>query len=220
MTRRFRDRAEAGWLLARHLTHYAGRADVLILALPRGGVPVAFVVAQTLHAPLDVLVVRKLGVPRQVELAMGAIATGGVRVLNDEVVSELHIPQAEIDRVAAAEQAELERRERAYRGGRPAPIVRGRAVILIDDGLATGTTMRAAIAAVRAQRPARLIVAVPVAAVESLAELRPLVDELVWVSAPEPFDAIGRWYENFAPTSDSEVCGLLARIAEPQTPAP
>lgn len=221
MIHRFRDRAAAGQLLARRLAHYADRPHVLILALPRGGVPVAFAVAQALHAPLDVLVVRKLGVPRQVELAMGAIASGGVRVLNDEVVNELRIPQAVIDSVAAAEQAELERRERAYRGGRAAPTIRGRTIILIDDGLATGATMRAAIAAVRAQHPAKLAVAVPVAAADSLAALRPLVDDLVWVLVPEPLDTIGRWYQDFAATSDAEVCGLLARAAEPRrSPAP
>jgi predicted phosphoribosyltransferase len=215
MIRRFRDRAEAGRLLADRLAHYAGRPHMLILALPRGGVPVAFAVAQALRAPLDVLVVRKLGVPRQVELAMGALATGGVRVLNSEVVNVLCIPQAVIDSVAATEQAELERREQAYRGGRLAPAIRGRTIILIDDGLATGTTMRAAIAAVRAQQPAQLVVAVPVAATDSLAALRPLVDGLTWVIAPEPLTSIGRWYQDFAATSDAEVCGLLARAAEP-----
>jgi putative phosphoribosyl transferase len=155
------------------LAAYAGRSDVLILALPRGGVPVAFQVAQALRAPLDILVVRKLGLPGQEELAMGAIAAGGVRVLNDEVVDTLRIPDEVIDRVAAREQAELERRERVYRDGRPAPVVRDQTVILVDDGLATGMTMRAAIVAVRAQRPDKLVVAVPVAARESLAALRP-----------------------------------------------
>jgi len=213
MSRRFRDRAEAGRLLADRLTPYAGRADVLILALPRGGVPVAFEVARKLRAPLDILVVRKLGLPGQEELAMGAIAAGGVRVLNDEVVEDLRVPATVIDRVTASEHAELERRERVYRGDRPAPVLRDQTVILVDDGLATGTTMRAAIAAVRAQRPARLVVAIPVAATESLAALRPLVDALVWVIAPEPFDALGLWYEDFTPTTDAEVCALLARDA-------
>jgi putative phosphoribosyl transferase len=211
MIHRFRDRAEAGRCLARLLTRYADRADVFILALPRGGVPVAFAVAQALRAPLDVLVVRKLGLPGQEELAMGAIAAGGIRVLNDDVVDALRIPQVVIDRVTASEHAELERRERVYRGDRPAPVLRGQTVVLVDDGLATGTTMRAAIVAVRAQRPAQLVVAVPVAAAESLAALRPLVDALVWVIAPEPFDALGLWYEDFAPTTDAEVCALLAR---------
>jgi putative phosphoribosyl transferase len=213
MSRRFRDRAEAGQRLAQLLAAFADRPDVFVLALPRGGVPVAFTVAQALHAPLDVLVVRKLGLPGQEELAMGAIAAGGVRVLNDEVVDGLRVPDTTIDRVTAREQAELERRERVYRGGRPAPVLRDQTVILVDDGLATGTTMRAAIAAVRAQRPARLVVAIPVAAAESLAALRPLVDALVWVIAPEPFYALGLWYEDFAPTTDAEVCALLARGA-------
>jgi putative phosphoribosyl transferase len=213
MLRRFRDRSEAGQLLAGLLARYAGRSNVLILALPRGGVPVAFAVAQALHAPLDILVVRKLGLPDQVELAMGAIASGGVRVLNDEVVDALHIPQDVIDGVAAREQAELERRDRVYRADRPAPVLRDQTVILVDDGLATGTTMRAAVAAVRAQRPARLVVAIPVAAAESLVALRPLVDALVCVIAPQPFYAIGLWYEDFAPTSDAEVCALLAQVA-------
>jgi putative phosphoribosyl transferase len=219
MIRRFRDRAEAGRLLAGWLAAYAGRSDVLVLALPRGGVPIAFAVAQALDARLDILLVRKLGLPGQEELAMGAIAAGGVRVLNDEVVDALHIPDDVIDRVAASEQSELERRERVYRGGGPAPIVRDQAVILVDDGLATGTTMRAAIAAVRAQRPAKLVVAVPVAASESIAALRPLVDALICVIAPDPFYAIGLWYEDFAPTTDAEVCALLAQTARAPRPA-
>lgn len=218
MLRRFRDRAEAGQRLAQLLASFANRPDVLVLALPRGGVPVAFAVAQAVHAPLDVLVVRKLGLPGQEELAMGAIATGGVRVLNDEVVDEMRIPPSVIDRVTASEQAELERRARVYRGGRPAPVLRDQTVILVDDGLATGTTMRAAIAAVRDQRPARLIVAIPVATAESLVALRPLVDALVYVIAPEPFYALGMWYEDFAPTTDSEVCALLAHDTRARQP--
>jgi predicted phosphoribosyltransferase len=220
MNRRYRDRAEAGRLLAQLLMRYAGRSDVLVLALPRGGVPIAYAVAQALCAPLDVLVVRKLGVPSQPELAMGAIAAGGVRVLNDEVVEELRIPQDAIARAAVGEQLELERRERVYRRGRPAPMICGQIVILVDDGLATGTTMHAAIAAVRTQHPARLVVAVPVGASDSLAALRPLVDDLVCVIASKRLDAIGRWYENFAPTSDAEVCGLLARGASIASQAP
>ena len=219
MIRRFRNRAEAGRLLARLLMPYAGRADVLILALPRGGVPVAFEVARMLGAPLDILVVRKLGLPDQEELAMGAIAAGGVRVLNDEVVDALRVPDDIIDRVTASEQAELERRERVYRGDRPAPVLRDQTVMLVDDGLATGTTMRAAIAAVRAQRPAQLVVAIPVAAAESLAALRPLVDALICVTAPEPFYALGLWYEDFAPTTDAEVYALLARAAPLNAPS-
>ena len=214
MIRRFQDRAQAGQLLARLLAQYADRSDVLVLALPRGGVPVAFEVAQALHAPLDVMLVRKLGLPGQEELAMGAIASGGVRVLNDEVVDELGLSPAVIDRVAAREQAELDRRERLYRGDRPAPALRDQTVILVDDGLATGTTMRAAIAAVRAQGPAHLVVAVPVAASESLAAIRPQVDALVCVIAPEALYAIGLWYHDFSQTSDAEVCALLKRAAE------
>jgi putative phosphoribosyl transferase len=214
MIRRFRDRVEAGKLLARELAKYADRSDVLILALPRGGVPVAFEVAQALHAPLDVMLVRKLGLPGQEELAMGAIASGGVHVLNDEVVDELGLSPGVIDQVAAREHAELERRERVYRGDRPAPELRDQTVILIDDGLATGTTMRSAIAAVRAQRPAYLAVAVPVAARESLAALRPLVDALICVIAPASLYAIGLWYEDFSQTTDAEVCALLQRAAE------
>jgi putative phosphoribosyl transferase len=218
MIRRFRDRAEAGRRLAQLLAAYADSSDVLVLGLPRGGVPVAFEVAQALHAPLDILVVRKLGVPGQEELAMGAIAAGGVHVLNDDVVQELRIPRHVIERVAASEHAELERRERVYRAGRPAPALRHQRVILVDDGLATGTTMRAAIAAVHAQRPAQLIVAIPVATAESVAALRPLVDALLWVIAPEPFYALGLWYENFAPTPDAEVCALLERGARALAP--
>ncbi|HEU5100435.1 MAG TPA: phosphoribosyltransferase family protein [Roseiflexaceae bacterium] len=219
MLRRFHDRADAGRLLAQQLMNYAGRSDVLILALPRGGVPVGFAVAQALQAPLDVVVVRKLGVPHQPELAMGALAMGGVRVLNDEVVTELRIARDAINRVAEREQAELERRERVYRRGRPAPLVRGRVVILVDDGLATGTTMHVAVAAVRTQQPAWLLVAVPVAASDSVAALGPLVDDLVWVIAPKQLYAIGRWYENFAPTTDVEVCDLLERSATLPTQA-
>jgi putative phosphoribosyl transferase len=214
MIRRFHDRRAAGRVLARRLAAYIDRADVLVLALPRGGVPVAFEVARALHAPLDILVVRKLGLPGQEELAMGAIAPGGVRVLNDEVVDALDMPPQIIDRVTAAEQAELERRERVYRAGRPAPVLRDRIVIIVDDGLATGTTMRAAIAAVRAQQPAKLVVAVPVAAAESLAALRPLVDELIWVIAPEPFYALGLWYDDFTQTTDADVCGLLEQAEQ------
>lgn len=167
----FRDRADAGRQLAEQLTAYADQPDVLILALPRGGVPVAYEVARALHAPLDVFLVRKLGVPGHEELAMGAIATGGVRVLNEEVVSGLHIPETVLDAAAAGEQRELERRERAYRDGRPTPKVRGHTVILVDDGLATGSTMRAAVAALRQQQPARIVVAVPVGAVETCSQL-------------------------------------------------
>ena len=209
----FRDRADAGRHLAARLTAYANRPDVLVLALPRGGVPVAYEVAESLHAPLDVFLVRKLGVPGYEELAMGAIATGGVLVLNREVVQQLHIPYEVIDAIAARERQELERRERAYRGDRPAPSVRGRTVILVDDGLATGSTMRAAIAALRQQQPARIVVAVPVAAPSTCEEFQAEVDEVVCAVTPEPFTAVGFWYEDFSQTTDAEVRDLLDRAA-------
>jgi putative phosphoribosyl transferase len=205
----FRDRTEAGRALARRLTAYADRSDVIVLALPRGGVPVAFEVAKALKAPLDIFVVRKLGVPGHEELAMGAIASGGVRVINDDVMDHLGLPGAVIDAIAAKEEKELARRERAYRGMRPAPDVRERTVILVDDGLATGSTMRAAAAALRKQHPARLIVAVPVAASQTYQEFRTEVDEIVCGETPEPFMGVGRWYHDFSQTSDEEVHRLL-----------
>lgn len=208
----FRDRAEAGLALAGILeADYGGRPDVLVLALPRGGVPVGFEVARSLGAPLDVFLVRKLGVPGREELAMGAIASGGVRVLNDEVVRALRIPESALAAAEADERAELARRERAYRDDLPPPEVRGRTVILVDDGLATGTTMRSAVAALRALGPARLVVAVPVAAAETCAALRPEVDEVVCAATPEPFRAVGLWYHDFTQTTDEEVRMLLAR---------
>ncbi|HEU0080212.1 MAG TPA: phosphoribosyltransferase [Longimicrobiaceae bacterium] len=208
---RFADRAEAGRLLAGALREYAGRPDVVVLALPRGGVPVAYEVARALGAPLDVFLVRKLGVPGPEARALGAIASGGVRVLNPEVVGALGIPGRAIDAVAAREGEELERRERAYRGERPPPEVRGRTVVLVDDGLATGSTMRAAVAALRIQGPARLVVAVPVGAAESCDALRGEVDDLVCTATPEPFYAVGLWYRDFSQTTDGEVRELLAR---------
>ncbi|WP_029214532.1 phosphoribosyltransferase [Kallotenue papyrolyticum] len=211
----FRDRYDAGRRLAQRLMSYAGRSDVLVLALPRGGVPVGYEVARALGAPLDVLVVRKLGVPGHEELAMGAIATGGIRVTYDEVVHELGIPQEVIDAVTAREQRELLRREQAYRDGRPPPQVRGKTVILVDDGLATGTTMRAAAMALRQQAPARIIVAVPVAAPGSTRQLVGLVDGVVTLLQPEPFYGVGLWYQDFTQTSDEEVRALLARAAAP-----
>jgi predicted phosphoribosyltransferase len=216
---RFRDRFEAGRVLASRLMKYAGRPDVLVLALPRGGVPVAYEVARALHAPLDVFLVRKLGVPGHEELAMGAIASGGVRVLNDEVVNVLRIPDEEIDAVAAEEERELGRREQAYRDGRPAPDVRGKVAILIDDGLATGSSMRAAVAALRQQRPARVVVAVPVGAAQTCAEFQDEADEAVCARTPEPFYAVGLWFEDFTQTTDEEVHELLQRAAEEQAPA-
>jgi len=200
--------------LAAQLTDYANRPDVLVLALPRGGVPVAYEVAKALRAPLDIFLVRKLGVPGHEELAMGAIATGGVRVLNEDVMRYISISDAAIDAVAAKEQRELERREQLYRGDRPAPDVKGQTVILVDDGLATGSTMRAAAAALRQQKPARIVVAVPVSAVQTCDEYRMGVDEIVCAVTPEPFHAVGMWYEDFSQTTDEEVRELLARAAD------
>jgi erythromycin esterase-like protein/adenine/guanine phosphoribosyltransferase-like PRPP-binding protein len=203
-------------VLAEKLAAYANRPDVLVLALPRGGVPVAYEVARALGAPLDVFLVRKLGVPGYEELAMGAVATGGVRVLNEEVVEGLRIPDHVIDAVAAEEQRELARRERVYRGGRPAPDVRGRTVILVDDGLATGATMHAAVKALRRQQPARIVVAVPTASPETCEALRAEVDDVICAITPEPFLAVGRWYEDFSQTTDQEVRDLLAQRARPE----
>ncbi|MDX6710642.1 MAG: putative phosphoribosyl transferase [Blastocatellia bacterium] len=209
----YRDRTDAGKRLATLLTAYANRPDVLVLALPRGGVPVAFEVARALRAPLDIFLVRKLGAPGQKELAMGAIATGGVRVLNEDVVEYLQIPDNVIDEIAADELQELERREHAYRGNRPAPDVRGKTVILVDDGLATGSTMRAAAAALRQQKPARIIIAVPVSAPQTCDEYRMGVDEIVCDVTPEPFHAVGQWYKDFSQTTDEEVSNLLEQAA-------
>ncbi len=207
----YRDRTDAGKQLAARLADYADRDDVLILALPRGGVPVAYEVAEALHAPLDIFLVRKLGVPGHEELAMGAIATGGVRVLNDDVVDYLRIPGEVIDAVAADELRELERRERAYRGDRPEPDVRGKTIILVDDGLATGSTMRAAASALRQQNPARIVVAVPVSAPQTCNEYRMGVDEIICASTPEPFMGVGQWYLDFSQTTDKEVRELLSK---------
>ncbi|HEY2972023.1 MAG TPA: phosphoribosyltransferase [Pyrinomonadaceae bacterium] len=212
----YRDRTEAGKQLAEHLKNYANRQDVLVLALPRGGVPVAFEVASALHAPLDIFLERKLGVPGQEELAMGAIATGGVRVLNEDVVGYLDIPGEVIDAVVADEEHELERRQRLYRGNRPPPDVRARTVILVDDGLATGSTMRAAAAALRKQQPARIVVAVPVSAAETCDEFRMEVDEIICAATPEPFHGVGLWYEDFSQTTDQEVRDLLEKSARRQ----
>ena len=220
MDRRFHDRSEAGRVLAEKLSDYADAPDVLVLALPRGGVPVAYEVARALRAPLDVFVVRKLGVPEHEELAMGAIASGGVRVVNDHVVRMLNIPDAAVDRVAALEGAELRRRERAYRGDRPPPSVRGRRVILIDDGLATGSTMRAAAAALRRQEPAEIVVAVPVSAEETCDEFRTEVDRVICAMTPEPFRAVGMWYEDFSQTTDAEVHELLDRATREASARP
>jgi predicted phosphoribosyltransferase len=211
MLPQFRDRADAGRRLAAELASYARQPDLLVLALPRGGVPVGFEVAQALNAPLDVFLVRKLGVPGREELAMGAIASGGIYVLNFDLVDSLRIPAQVIDTVAKAEQRELERRAQVYRDDRPPADVRGRTVILVDDGLATGSTMRAAAVALRPQRPARIVVAVPTAARETCDELSMLVDEMVCTITPEPFYAVGLWYQDFSQTTDAEVRELLER---------
>jgi predicted phosphoribosyltransferase len=209
----FLDRYEGGRVLAGLLRAYAHRPDTLVLALPRGGVPVAHEVARELGAPLDVFLVRKLGAPRHEELAMGAIASGGVRVINREVVDELSISREQLDATAEREACELQRRELRYRDGRPPPRVHGRTVILVDDGLATGTTMRAAVAALRQQEPARIVVAVPVGARESCADLAAEADEVVCAREPEPFYAVGLWYRDFVQTTDDEVRELLAIAA-------
>ena len=214
----FRDRHDAGRQLAARLQAYADRTDVLVLALPRGGLPVAYEVAKALHAPLDVFMVRKLGVPGQPELAMGAIASGGVRVLNDEVVQGLGVPDWMIDEVAKQEQEELERRELAFRGDRPPLDVRGRTVILIDDGLATGSTMRAAAAALRQQQPARIVVAVPVGAADTCSDLAGEADEVICLRTPEPFFAVGLWYGDFSQTTSEEVRELLERAEQERSP--
>jgi predicted phosphoribosyltransferase len=206
----FRDRSDAGAQLAARLKAYAGRADVLVLALPRGGVPVAAEVARALGAPLDVFVVRKLGVPGHKELAMGAIATGGVRVLNEDVIAQLDILPWTVDRVAALEQVELDRQESLYRRGNPAHDPQDRVVILVDDGLATGATMRAAIRAIRRLGPARVVVAVPVGAPDTCREFATEADEMVCACEPDPFLSVGMWYEDFGQTTDEEVQDLLA----------
>ena len=211
---RFRDRTEAGRTLARALSGYAGRNDVVVLALPRGGVPVAYEVAKELGAPLDVFVVRKLGVPGHEELAMGAIASGGVLVLDEGILRRLGIGQAEIERSVALELRELERREAAYRGHRPPPDLKGKTATLVDDGLATGATMRAAARAVRRFDPARVVVAVPVASRQTCDEFRNDVDEIVCAITPEPFYSVGLWYEDFSQTTDDEVRDLLARASQ------
>lgn len=216
----FHNRAEAGKVLAQKLSAYANRDDLLILGLARGGVPVAFEVAEALGAPLDVFVVRKLGVPGQRELAAGAIASGGVRVINDDVIAAAGISDAEIAEVAARETAELKRREQLYRHGRPAADVRGKTAILIDDGLATGASMRAAATALRAQRPARIVVAVPVASAQTCEDFQAEVDEVVCAVTPEPFVAVGLWYEQFEQTSDQQVRELLDRAASRHPAAP
>jgi putative phosphoribosyl transferase len=210
---RFRDRSEAGRLLADRLSEYTGRDGVVVLALPRGGIPVGYEIARALEAPLDVFVVRKLGVPGHEELALGAIASNDVQVLNERVVGDLGITESDIARVAARERNELNRRERAYREGRPSPDIQGRTVILVDDGLATGSTMRAAVAALRAYEPAEIVVAVPVGAAQVCGELAREADKVVCAMTPEPMAAISMWYDDFSQTTDAEVRELLRRSA-------
>jgi putative phosphoribosyl transferase len=211
MAQYFHDRAEAGRLLAEKLMAYANRQDIRVLALPRGGVPVAFEIAKALRAPLDVFLVRKLGVPGHEELAMGAIASGGIVVHNDEVIGNLDISSQEIDTAVAREQQELERRERLYRGDRPFPDLHGCTVILVDDGLATGATMRAAVVAVRQHHPAHSVIAVPIAAPDICEALSTQVDEIICAITPDPMYAVGLWYEHFDQTTDDEVRELLTQ---------
>ena len=206
----FADRHAAGKALAARLGEFASRDDLVVLALPRGGVPVAYEVARALNSPLDVFVVRKLGVPGHEELAMGALASGGVRVLNQDVLNWYRLSEADIDAVTRVEKAELERRERLYRGDRPLVPVEGRIAILIDDGLATGSTMRAAVEAVRGLNPSRIIVAVPVGAQEACEQLRQIADDAICLMAPASFSAVGQWYLDFSQTTDDEVRQLLA----------
>lgn len=208
----FKDRTDAGRKLASRLADYG--ADALVLALPRGGVPVAFKVARVLGASLDVFLVRKLGVPGREELAMGAVASGGGRVMNDEVTQALHIPEQDIAAAVERETRELERRERLYRGDKPFPAVEGRTVILVDDGLATGASMRAVVAALRQQKPGKLVVAVPTAPLDTCETLRREVDEVVCATTSEPFYGVGQWYESFPQTRDEEVRELLERAAQ------
>jgi putative phosphoribosyl transferase len=209
-SRPFRNRLHAGQFLAERLRKFANRPDVLVLALPRGGVPVAHEVAKALHVAMDLFLVRKLGVPGHEELAMGAVASGGLRVLNDDVVRSLGIPPSAIDFVVSKELVELSRREQAYRGSRPEPEIRGRTIILVDDGLATGSTMRAAAQALDTKGPAKIIVAVPIAASETCEALSREVDEVVCALTPEPFHAVGLWYDDFDQTTDDDVRALLA----------
>jgi len=209
----FTDRHDAGKKLAGKLQHYANQKDVLVLALPRGGVPVAFEVAQKLHLPLDIFIVRKLGLPGQEELAIGAIASGGTLVLNEELVRQLRLSRATIDSITVREEEELARREELYRRGRSPHKLNGKRIILVDDGLATGASMKAAALAIKDYSPAKIIVAVPVAAAETCSEFQSLVDEVVCFTTPDPFWAVGNWYANFNQTSDNEVETLLDKAA-------
>jgi len=214
---RFRNRTDAGRQLAEKLGAYANRSDVLVLGLPRGGVPVGFEVARALGAPLEVFLVRKLGVPGYEELAMGAVASGGGRVLNDEIVHGLGISEHEIDAAVARELPELARREQLFRGDRPPPDIEGRTVILVDDGLATGATMRAAVAALRRQRPAGIVVAVPTASPDTCEALKAEADDVICAMTPDPFFAVGHWYDDFTQTTDEEVRDFLYAKGDPST---
>jgi len=217
MNRPFANRVEAGQVLAELLAAYRGRRDVIVLALPRGGVPVAYEVAQALGTPLDVFLVRKLGVPGHEELAMGAIASGGVVAVNDDVVEALKISPDTVMAAAESERPELSRREAIYRGGRPPLELSGKIAILIDDGLATGSSMRAAVAALRKKAPSRIVVAVPIGAASTCAEFQAIADECVCALTPDNFRAVGLWYDDFSQTDDEEVCDLLARAAQGET---
>jgi putative phosphoribosyl transferase len=216
MMKLFRDRRDAGRQLAAKLSDYAGRSDLLVLALPRGGVPVGYEVARALSAPLDVFIVRKLGAPDREELAIGALASGGVTVLNHELVRRLRVTQPELDEIVSREAAELRRREALFRPDRPSLDLKGRTIILVDDGLATGSTMYAAVIAIRRQKPTRLIVAVPVSVAATCDHLRPYADEVICARTPEPFYAVGLWYEDFTQTTDEEVRELL-QLSTPAT---
>ena len=215
MVSRFRNRRDAGRRLAAELRTYANRTDVIVLALPRGGVPVGYEVATALDVPLDVFVVRKLGLPWHEELAMGALASGGVRILDDDLIRVARVSTEDIERVTAAEQVELESREQRYRGDRPFPDLTGKTVLLVDDGLATGSTMRAAVAALRQEVPRRIVVAVPVAAPATCDAFRDIADDIVCAVTPEPFRAVGLWYDDFSQTTDEEVHELLVQAGGP-----
>jgi len=210
MMKRFSHRRAAGRELAHKLLKYAGQSDVILLALPRGGVPVAYEAALALKAPLDVLIVRKLGLPGREELAIGAIASGGIRILNEDIIHALRIKPALIDAVTEKERMELQRREVQYRGNRTQPYIQDQTVIIIDDGLATGATMLAAVRAIRTRQPARIIIAVPAAAPQAIEMLRPEVEEIISIVAPDPFEEVGKWYEDFSQTTDEQVQFLLA----------
>ena len=209
MMQRFLNRQDAGKQLAQRLMEYTGRPGCIVLALPRGGVPVAYEVAAALNLPLDIWIVRKLGLPGQEELAIGAIASGGVHTLNEDIIAALAISPEVINRVKEQEMVELQRRERLYRGDRPAPDIRDRTVILIDDGMATGASMLAALRALRTQNPVQIVVAVPAASLQAVGLLRKEADEIVYVLAPEPFEGVGKWYDDFSQTKDEEVRILL-----------